>query len=141
MVFHIKDTQTTDSGHYTACVYNKAGRDVSSCQLFVETTGEVDEQSFVTSDTLQQLQRLRAIRKKKDYAGGIEEKHMRPHFRQIPSDVEAREGTVVRFDCVVTGRPLPEMIWLRDGVRVLDDDLHKVCAIFIKDIINVSFLI
>jgi len=33
---------------------------------------------------------------------------------------------MARFDCVVLGRPTPDMNWYRDGVEVFDDRLHKI---------------
>jgi len=33
---------------------------------------------------------------------------------------------MARFDCIVTGRPNPDMFWFRDGTEVLDDRLHKI---------------
>ncbi|ESO99785.1 hypothetical protein LOTGIDRAFT_59089, partial [Lottia gigantea] len=38
-----------------------------------------------------------------------------PQFKKIPDDLTASEGTTVRFDCLVTGRPAPELDWYRDG--------------------------
>ena len=61
----------------------------------------------------------------RDY-GGVSEKHFRPKFRKIPVDREAQEGQMTRFDCVVTGRPIPELLWFRDGTQVHDDQLHKI---------------
>ena len=60
--------------------------------------------------------------------GGTMEKHFKPVFREKPEDAEVREGMMVRFDCLVTGRPHPDMLWFRDGVQVHDDNLHKVRA-------------
>ena len=61
----------------------------------------------------------------RDY-GGVSEKHFRPKFRKIPVDRDAQEGAMTRFDCVVTGRPIPELLWFRDGTQVHDDQLHKI---------------
>ena len=58
--------------------------------------------------------------------GGVSEKHFRPKFRKIPVDRDAQEGQMTRFDCVVSGRPIPELLWFRDGIQVHDDQLHKI---------------
>ena len=50
--------------------------------------------------------------------GGVSEKFFRPVFRKTPEDKECQEGQMVRFDCIVTGRPHPELFWYRDGVQV-----------------------
>ena len=47
-------------------------------------------------------------------------------FRKVPSDQECNEGQMCRFDCIVTGRPAPEIFWFRDGQQVHDDSLHKI---------------
>jgi hypothetical protein len=58
--------------------------------------------------------------------GGVSEKHYKPIFRKVPADEEKREGEVFRFDCIVAGRPNPDMFWYRDGEQVFDDALHKI---------------
>lgn len=47
-------------------------------------------------------------------------------FRKIPVDLEVPEGQMARFDCIVTGRPNPDMFWFRDGTDVYADRLHKI---------------
>ena len=44
----------------------------------------------------------------------------------VPYDQQAVEGKLVRFDCLVGGRPEPEVNWYRDGRLVLDTDRFKV---------------
>lgn len=58
--------------------------------------------------------------------GGVSEKYYRPVFRKVPGDQEVPEGKVCRFDSVVTGRPMPEILWFRDDVQVHDDNNHKI---------------
>ena len=36
------------------------------------------------------------------------------------------EGHVARFDCLVIGRPTPDVYWFREGVRVHEDWMHKI---------------
>jgi len=58
--------------------------------------------------------------------GGVSETYFRPSFRKVPSDIEVPEGQMARFDCIVTGRPNPDVFWFRDGTEVLEDRLHKI---------------
>lgn len=58
--------------------------------------------------------------------GGIMEALSRPLFKKVPEDREVREGNTVRFDTLVSGRPVPELTWFRDDVQVHNDDQHKV---------------
>lgn len=58
--------------------------------------------------------------------GGVSEKHFKPVFRKIPMDLEVPEGSMARFDCVVSGQPNPDMFWYRDGTEIFDDRYHKI---------------
>jgi len=58
--------------------------------------------------------------------GGVSEAYFKPVFRKVPADLEVPEGHLARFDCVVSGRPIPDMLWFRDGTEVLPDFLHKI---------------
>ena len=58
--------------------------------------------------------------------GGVSEQYFKPVFRKVPADLEVPEGHLARFDCVVSGRPIPDMLWFRDGTEVLPDLLHKI---------------
>lgn len=51
---------------------------------------------------------------------------IRPSFFQVPYDQQAVEGKLVRFDCLVGGRPEPEVNWYREGRLILDTDRFKV---------------
>ena len=72
------------------------------------------------------LLQYRPEERKRPGEGGIEEKHAKPIFRQVPQDLEVREDNTVRFDCTVGGRPSPELQWFRDDQPVLRDDNHQV---------------
>lgn len=51
---------------------------------------------------------------------------LKPSFIKPPSDREVTEGHQVRFDCRVSGRPAPEVLWYRNGMQVCDDNAHKI---------------
>lgn len=59
-------------------------------------------------------------------SGGVSEQFFKPQFRKVPTDLEVPEGNMARFDSIVAGRPIPDMLWFRDGTRVYDDRLHKI---------------
>ena len=50
--------------------------------------------------------------------GGVSEQYFKPVFQKIPADLEVAEGQMARFDSVVSGRPIPDMLWFRDGTQV-----------------------
>ena len=52
--------------------------------------------------------------------------HFKPVFRKIPNDLEVSEGQTARFDSIVDGRPIPDLLWFRDGVQIFDDNTHKI---------------
>ena len=56
----------------------------------------------------------------------MSEKYFRPVFRKVPQDQEVAEGQLCRFDSIVSGRPMPELFWYRDGVQVHDTPAHKI---------------
>jgi hypothetical protein len=58
--------------------------------------------------------------------GGVSEQYFKPVFRKVPADLEVNEGQLARLDCVVSGRPIPDMLWYRDGVQVVPDPVHKI---------------
>ena len=60
--------------------------------------------------------------------GGIEERRIKPAFKKLPENQSAREGTMVRFDCIVTGKPRPDLYWFRDQDQVNDDRNHKIAV-------------
>lgn len=51
---------------------------------------------------------------------------MKPNFLRVPTDLEVMEGKMVRIDCRISGRPLPEVLWYRNGKLVTDDRTHKL---------------
>ena len=54
----------------------------------------------------------------KTEVGGVSEKNYRPKFKETPSNRDAIEGTMTRFDCVLSGRPIPELLWFRNDEKV-----------------------
>ena len=70
--------------------------------------------------------------------GGVFESQLKPQFKMKPNDSEVREGHTVRFDTLVTGRPLPELTWLLDEQKVHPDDNHKVNSVRRQFILNAS---
>lgn len=51
---------------------------------------------------------------------------LKPAFLKLPMNRDVTEGHQVRFDCRVSGRPAPEVLWFRNGIQVCDDNAHKI---------------
>jgi len=54
-----------------------------------------------------------------------DEKYKKPYFVKVPKNVEVREGTVVRLDCLAFGRPTPQLTWYFNGTELKEDNTHK----------------
>ncbi|XP_074662091.1 titin-like isoform X2 [Tubulanus polymorphus] len=119
-----------DAGHYTVFAINPYGKQTCSAELYIEGQSIVDDSSFVSPETMRSIQRQESQKSLKSEPGSSEtvEKHFKPVFKRVPSDQEAREGNMVRFDCIVFARPMPELLWFRNGVEIHDDSLHKICV-------------
>lgn len=81
-----------------------------------------------------------AIPQREKYSGDVTEKHYKPKFKEVPSNVAIKEGKLTRFDCRVTGRPPPDLTWYRNGQQVFNDASHKVCTAFITSVMEVRIL-
>jgi len=57
---------------------------------------------------------------------GIVEKVFTPKFKSVPQSQTVREGTCIRFDCVISARPSAEVTWYRNDQPIVEDMLHKV---------------
>jgi len=88
---------------------------------------------FVVSEELPEaLAKLEAAQKMRHSSGvnvdveESKEKIIKPSFKKKPEDVEAREGRLVRFDCVVAGNPRPELSWFHNGLQIFDSSRCKI---------------
>ena len=50
--------------------------------------------------------------------GKMTEGDTKPEFTREIQPVRFNEGMSARFECVVTGRPFPEIVWLRNGAPI-----------------------
>lgn len=100
-----------DAGYYTVLAENSQGCVACSAHLVIESMPKAEEprqpdsSSFVMTETSRTL---------------------KPGFIKIPQDQEVTEGKMVRFDLRVSGRPFPDISWLRNGQPVNDDATHKL---------------
>jgi hypothetical protein len=50
-----------------------------------------------------------------------------PSFVRLPESIEATQGDTVRFSCQATGKPIPSIVWFREGEQKLPGvPKHKV---------------
>merc|ERR1711990_659557 len=88
---------------------------------------------FIVSEELPEaLAKLEAAQKARHQSGvnvdveESKEKIIKPSFKKKPDDLEAREGRLVRFDCVVAGNPRPELSWFHNGYQIFDSSRCKI---------------
>ncbi|XP_013393635.1 titin [Lingula anatina] len=129
VTLRIKEARPDDTGYYTMLAINTAGKATCSAELYVDALPKIDESSYIRPESLARMRRRESKTSVSSFEGsesGTEERHFKPRFRQVPQDLEVREGHVARFDCMVSGRPHPAVEWYRNGVHILDDAVHKV---------------
>lgn len=117
----VRNTQKSDSGHYTLLAENPNGCVVTSAYLAVESPQETyvqDHKSQYIMDSQQQT----GIEERVE----ICEKALAPQFVRVCQDRDVTEGKMTRFDCRVTGRPYPEVTWFINDRQIRDDYNHKI---------------
>lgn len=118
-ILKIRNTQKSDSGHYTLLAENPNGCNVTSAYLAVESPQETyvqDQKSQCTFDT-QQIETERIE---------ISEKALAPQFVKVCQDRDVTEEKMTRFDCRVTGNPYAEVTWFINDRQIRDDYNYKI---------------
>ncbi|ESO07592.1 hypothetical protein HELRODRAFT_76139, partial [Helobdella robusta] len=107
----VLNCSTQDIGHYTCCALNVTGRDVCSAELFIKGATDRDETE-----------------------AGVAEVYVEPLFGKLPSSsssssplrsgsvddpVLALVGETARLDCKISGHPVPDLTWYKDGRELI----------------------
>ncbi|ESO07120.1 hypothetical protein HELRODRAFT_191066 [Helobdella robusta] len=108
-----------DAGIYTCSASNEVGQEYTSAEVKVRVKTPLPKYVAPPEPVETELFKSREI-------GGVAEQYFRPVFKKVPADLNVPEGHVARFDCVVLGRPTPDVYWFREGVRVFEDRMHKI---------------
>lgn len=116
----IRNTEKSDSGHYTLLAENPNGCIVSSAFLAVESAQETYVQDHKSQYIMDSQQT--GIEERVE----ICEKALAPQFVRVCQDRDVTEGKMTRFDCRVTGRPYPEVTWFINERQIRDDYNHKI---------------
>lgn len=112
----VKQANSDDSGHYTLLAENPQGCIVSSAYLAIEPV--TTQEGLIQHETHFQTQQIEE--------SSESEKALAPNFVRVCGDRDITEGKMTRFDCRVTGRPYPEVLWYINGRQVSDDHSHKI---------------
>lgn len=68
-----------------------------------------------------------------------EETSLAPEFTVPLSDATVQEGKEFNFECHLVGRPVPEIVWYKDGISILNNPdyfttfIHGVCTLKIEE--------
>jgi hypothetical protein len=94
--------------------------------------GPQPDEVVVSEELPEALAKLEAAQKARHGSGvnvdveESKEKVIVPSFKKKPDNQEAREGKLVRFDCVVAGNPRPELSWFHNGLQIFDSSRCKI---------------
>ena len=133
----IRCVQPQDAGHYTMFAENAAGCIVSTAFLAVEPPSGPQQEAAAAPASNGFDRRARPAppateptakmaRTNEGETGEPSGKALPPQFVRVPADQEVGEGKMVRFDCRITGRPYPDVVWYLNGRQMLDDATHKI---------------
>uniref|UniRef100_A0A914I5C8 Muscle M-line assembly protein unc-89 n=1 Tax=Globodera rostochiensis TaxID=31243 RepID=A0A914I5C8_GLORO len=73
-------------------------------------------------------------------ASDPDKNHVPPEFQAMIEDMECNEGDTVKFKAVLTGDPVPEVIWYINGVPLTESEKIRfinedgICLLTIKDV-------
>nr|XP_006823009.1 PREDICTED: striated muscle-specific serine/threonine-protein kinase-like [Saccoglossus kowalevskii] len=120
-VLHMSAVYPEDAGLYTAKAVNAVGYVACSAELHVEevTTDEeygtpVAKSAFHSQESTEsETETLRV--QIADDSDATDTEDVPPEFTKKMKDFEVTEGEQVHFDCKVTGTPMPDITWRKDG--------------------------
>ena len=116
----IKTSYLSDRGTYKCIASNVAGQDETSANLLVQFVPNVDATSYINPNALKHLEPLQPSTDQPE-----DDKYKKPYFVKVPKNAEVRDGTVVKLECVVFGRPTPVLTWYFNGKELKEDAAHK----------------
>lgn len=97
----LSKTEQSDAGVYKCVASNAVGRVESTCKVIVTAVGDESNAAGIPT---------------------IHEPNMpyskEPLFTKKPRSFDAYEGDTVIMNCEVIGDPKPEVVWLRDFLKV-----------------------
>ncbi|XP_041477901.1 uncharacterized protein LOC121425834 isoform X6 [Lytechinus variegatus] len=126
--FRIDPILPEDKGAYTVFAWNQFGKAVNTGRIKVDRhlSDEVSHMKGALGARVSMETEEYHLPDRERQPGEVREKHYKPTFKVIPSDLEVKEGKLARFNCRVTGRPPPDLVWYRNEMPVYPDANHRV---------------
>ncbi|XP_070569686.1 obscurin-like isoform X2 [Ptychodera flava] len=142
-ILHMSAVYPEDAGLYTAKAINAAGYLNCSAELHVEEAMTDEEyrtpvELLTTGESTESETETLRVQIEQD-SDATDTEDTAPEFTKKMKSAEVVEGDLVRFDCKVTGTPMPDITWCKDGHvlsiygghhRFFTDD-NGVCAMVI----------
>jgi hypothetical protein len=126
VVFIISNVKKEDESKYTLFAKNSFGEASTSAKLRVKLVPTIDDTSYVNPDVFQQFELKKRPGQAPDELNYDDNQYKKPYFVKVPKNIEVCEGSPVKLDCVVFGRPTPLLTWYLNGRELLPDATHKV---------------
>nr|XP_054753173.1 muscle M-line assembly protein unc-89-like [Lytechinus pictus] len=126
--FRIDPILPEDKGAYTVFAWNQFGKAVNTGRIKVDRhlSDEVSHMKGALGARVSMETEEYHLPDRERQPGEVREKHYKPTFKVIPSDLEVKEGKLARFNCRVRGRPPPDLVWYRNEMPVYPDANHRV---------------
>ncbi|XP_022243271.1 titin-like [Limulus polyphemus] len=115
-----------DAGYYTMLAENTSGRVACSAHLVIEAK-PTGVQRLESLETQPKMVTSPPATVTTDYeVDSATTRTLKPSFVKCPSDKEVTEGKMIRFDCRVSGRPCPDVLWFHNEKQIVNDNTHKL---------------
>ena len=119
---HIHMLLPEDAACYTLLTENNFGLAIYSIKLNINYVNDEN----VNINQRQEYRRPRAVQPTQHNRDDlITSTGIKPNFYIIPNDIDTLEGQIVRFECRVSGRPEPEVLWYKNDSRIYDCEHYK----------------
>ncbi|OUC40201.1 immunoglobulin I-set domain protein [Trichinella nativa] len=121
----IKITFAEDAGMYTLVAENQFGRTNQSANIQILTQNSVNGVVHRGNNAVEQQKLSRDLAVTPDLLGQGRQK---PIFQQPLCDIQVAENQNVRFDVRISGRPYPNIQWLKNGVLLQHGHRYKLLS-------------
>lgn len=102
----ISNLQKNDIGSYYVVAENKIGKVQTDCKLILNNSPNIDQTPYVNPEAFKYLE---ADPKRLSPKSEIDEKYYPPKVIVPLTDINIKEGEILKFDCKIDGFPKPKV--------------------------------